>query len=331
MGLLFRWAIEDDIPSIKRFLYMCFGSASVQASPGRFDGLFPIHPSGFHVAICFSDDIVAGVRCFMPVKICVEDRVLDAAFPVDTMVAEQFRRRGIGQKFHEMAMERFNVVLANGPSPANSEIYRKNGAAVISGFKVGMQVRSPSIRGKLRPMIRDWLAWAMWVGRKRVDATLTSIDFLKAADLLPTMLPRFSRGEVGTIPDRDWFLWRYAGPYYNDYSLFLVESGALRGLLVTRKHGDIILIVDLVCSSESTAMLLNAVGHALPGSRVIVQFSGGRIERILRQAGFMIRPVDASLVVEVDDSALLNELKSLDWIIFGGDADNDMLSFRATS
>jgi len=331
MTFTFRWATNQDVPQIQQFIIDNFGIDSIQAAPGRFEALFVEHPKGLHVALCLSNDSICGARFFLPIRIAVGSQILDTAFPADTMVAPLFQKQGIGQKFQEMTIERFQVNISNGQSSAHTALYKKLGASVASTFCIAYQVRKPTLQKAIRPMIRDGLAWLLWLGRKRVFSGEQYILTPElASNLIESCSDRLMPEEVGTLIDKDLFAWRYSGSFYTDYSTIHAIYQNNIGLLVYRKSGDGIKITDIFCPAEQMVDFLRVSLKAINQEKITAVFTGTRLEKVFRSAGFLIRPIDAKLVILATNQSLQEELSRRDWAMFSGDADTDLRYFPGT-
>lgn len=325
MGLAYQWAQENDISKLRLFLSENFGPQNIQVTPGRFETLFLNHPQGFKVLFCLDGDELAGIRCFLPVRIGTGSQIINAVFSVDTMVSQKYRKRGIAQHFLEIALEHFPLVIASGPTMAHSELYRKMGGTVVATFRKASLVRKPVMQQTIRSTARDIIAWLIWLKRKRINSSYIPLSLDSAADALITLPSRLLENESGTVSDKDLFLWRYGGSFYNDYLVSHVNCSDCQGLLVTRLCGAETKIIDVFGSPAAVDSILQAVGTILPKGEVSAVFTGKRLEKSFCSAGFLVRPFDATLVIISSDRSLQNELSGRDWLMFSGDADTDLL------
>lgn len=325
MGLTYHWAEEKDIPALRLFFSENFGPHNIQVTPGRFEALFLNHPQGFRVLFCRDEAAIAGVRCFLPVRIGAGSQVINAVFSVDTMVAPGYRKQGIAQRFLEIALDHFPLIIASGPTMAHAELYRKLGGVVVATFRKAYLCRKPTLRPNVRATARDLIAWLLWLKRKRIDSSHCPLSPAAAGDALAAMPSRLLEYESGSLVDTKAFLWRYGGKFYNDYSVSLVTCSDSQGLLVTRQCSSETKIIDVFGSAAAVDSILLAAGSVLPQGVVSAVFTGRRLEKSFRNAGFLVRPFDATLVIISADRSLQHELSSRDWLMFSGDADTDLL------
>ena len=325
MGLFYQWAEEKDIPKLRLFFSENFGPHNIQVAPGRFEALFLKHPQGFKVLFCRDEETIAGVRCFLPVRIGAGSQIINAVFSVDTMVSPSYRKQGIAQRFLEIALDHFPLVIASGPTMAHAELYRKLGGVVVATFRKAYLCRKPMLQPTVRATARDLIAWLLWLKRKRINASHCQLSLAAAVDALAALPSRLLEYESGSLVDTEAFLWRYGGQFYNDYSVSLVTCSDFEGLLVTRQCGAETKIIDVFGSAAAVDSILQSAGSVLPQGEVSAVFTGKRLEKSFRNAGFLVRPFDATLVIISADRSLQHGLGSRDWLMLSGDADTDLL------
>lgn len=327
MELTYRWAERDDAGEIRHFLVKNFGERSIQAAPGRFDALFLHHPRDFHIALCVNGNEIVGLRCYLPAHMYCGYELRRAAYPIDMMVKSDYRRQGIGSRFLTMAWERFMFIVSTGQSEAQANLYRKKGAAIIARYQEGLLVRKPTMQGTAKAMARDMLSWLRWIGRPKVQGRFQKIAAEQAVARAKLFPRRFDQGEAGNAIEPRDFLWRYAGTFYNRYNFALLTSGEHEGILVYKQTDSESRIIDLICPTTSVATLLRIAGAELPGPRVTALFAGNLLETWFVEAGFLVRPRGARLVLYSSEPALQEEMAQRSWVVFAGDSDTELIAF----
>gem|GEM_PF-6772208 len=327
MELTYRWADQVDTEKIKWFLVENFGERSIQAAPGRFEALFLNHPRGFHIALCMDQDEIVGLRCYLPVHMHCGSELRTAAYPIDTMVKSDYRRQGIGSGFLTKAWERFTLIVSTGQSEAQANLYKKKGAAIIAGYQEGLLVRRPALHGSAKAIARDLFSWLRWIGSPKVRGQFQRVAAEEAVAQAKLFPRRFDHEEVGNAIEPPDFLWRYDGTFYNRYDFALLATGKHEGILVYKQTDTESKIIDLICPTPSIATLLRIAALELPGPRVTALFAGDLLATWFAEAGFLIRPRGARLVLYSSEPALQREMTRRNWVVLAGDSDTELMAF----
>jgi len=327
MELVFRWADLSDVADIKQFLAESFGPDAIQSSSGRFEALFLEHPLGFHVSLCTVSGSIVGLRCYLPMRAIFSQQELTGAFPVDLMVKPEYRRMGISRQFLDMAQERFPFTVSSGQSKSQAALYEENGAAVVATYYKGYLVRRPTLQGTLKASIRDVLSWLHRGRKRRLKASAKIISEIDSTTLNFLTAHRLLDGEVGNLIAQDTYAWRYSGSYYRDCTAVVVECENRHGILVYRVTSEETQILDIFCGADTLELLISVASSLLPGRKLSARFAGERLKFLFATAGFLIRPMDAKLVVHSRHRQLQERLAQHNWVIFAGDSDTALLEF----
>lgn len=327
MDFHYRWAEPEDVPRIKEFISEHFGPDSIQAATGRFEALFTEHPCGFHVALCGAAGKIAGLRCYLPARIVCNRQEYQAAFPVDLMVGPEFRRMGISSYFLDMALERFQVTISSGQSTAQAALYGKRNAVVVASYHKGYLVRRPRLGNGIKTSAREILSWFRWVGLRKLQTGVFDLHADGVDGIRDILADRFGEGEAGVGATSDLLIWRYAGSFYRDCRLALLECGEDRGIVAYRVRNNETQILDIFCRAESLQRLIRGAAAGLAGARLTAVFAGSRLAGRFADAGFLVRPQEAKLTVYTRDPVLGEVLQRADWNVFAGDSDTALLEF----
>ncbi len=324
MNLEFRWAALQDIPRIKAFIEENYGADSLQASPGRFEALFAEHPGGFHVALCLNNDEPVAMRCYLPFLLSVGGETIAAAFPVDLVVATDFRRKGISTRFVVMAKERFRVTVSSGQSAGQTSVYGQTDSFKAADFSQAFCCTSfPGFKSGLKAFIRDLLSWSLLLGKglsvSRMKVLSDDAGELEAVAGL--LAQRFAHRVVGSCPDIDLLRWRYFNRCYRDCRLAQIDAAGIRGLVAYRNHGQQTELLDIFCAADDLARFLAAAVRVLPGSRITAVFAGPVLRAAFKKCGFLVRPYQAKLMVTAYSAELDAVLRASQWQIYPGDSD----------
>ena len=325
MDFVFRWADKQDIPVIKTFIVDTFGPDSVQAASGRFEALFVEHPYGFHVALsCASSQLVA-IRCYLPFFLNLCGKKITAAFPVDLMVAPDYRRQGISNQFVKMSRERFAVTVSTGQSMQQIAVYTQTEAFVAAHFSRAYMCKTwPTSGGGVKAFIRDTLSWLKYkcCNRPAYHFEILNPDDLERFSFV--IAERFGRNQVGCCSDINLMRWRYFNRYYNDCQLGYIEISGKKGLIAFRQTRQQTEIIDIVSYADDLDDILSAAAFVLPGVRLTAVFAGETLGNLFSKNGFLVRSYNANLTVNTYDQDIATELRDSQWLIFPGDSDISM-------
>lgn len=312
--LEFSWAEPDDILEIQDFLSATYGQDSIQAFPGRCRWLYFDNPLGLHVSTCRSKKQLVAVCGHLPRKVYIGDKKILAGFGIDFMVAEKWRRRGIGRRFLEMRLERFALSLSLGQSGDMSALYRNFDAVDLGSLYLGIHRRSPSVTGGLKGIARNFLVWGKGMRGTRPPADWTGE-------------PRRAAEAATLSPDPEHFAWRYGSEPYDDYKFLSVQADRAGAVVVTRKKGTFELIVDIPRTQADLATVLACAAASGTQKETRILFGGNRWSEACDRAGFWVRPYGARIIAMTTDPWLREQLKPGVFEMTAGYADADLLRF----
>jgi len=297
MDCEFRWATVEDADEIESFLEATFGPDSVQCIPGRFAWLYLQRPGGVHISLALSNGQIAGFRGYMPWLVSVGGQQIETGYAIDSMVAPEFRRQGIGKEFLRMWLERYPIGLSPGQSASMANLYRKIGFRRMADVRRMYAVKRFQLSLRPRSLIRDGIAWLRYHGRCTRGGKRTPISFEQAEQLNGEFVQRVSPTEAATLYTKDLFRWRFGGPVYNDYAFFhLHTANGQQGLLISRRAGKSENIIEVISSSEDRGALLDCTLETSPAQYVEANCAGVVLDREFAEAGFLVRPYNAAIV-----------------------------------
>ena len=316
-NLEFTWASPNDESSILDFLSDTFGSESIQAVSGRCRWMYFDNPLGLHVSVCRSAGDIVAVCGHLPKNVNIDGEEMTAGFGVDFMVAEPWRRRGIGRQFLAMRLDRFRLGLSLGQSAEMGALYRNLQAIDLGHLHLGVSRPRPTLSLDPRSMARNTYAWIHHLrGRQSLTDAFSSACSLSEA--------------AACAADSDWFEWRYGGAVYGDYHYRRIEPGSgASGFIVFRKEAGWNQVVDLISNPGERPSVLAEFSRNGGGEETRILFTGNRLLKDCRRAGFWIQSHNAHLMAMTHDSELRSQLVPGVLEFTAGSADADLLRFPA--
>lgn len=323
-----RWAGPDDVPRIKAFFSESFGPDSFQSLSNRFEWLFLHNPAGFHAAVAETNGRVVAFRGYLPFA-CEPLTDLRAAFGMDFLVLRECRGQGIGREILELAIERFDVAVAVGPTPANTQLHRNMGGCEIAGlYSAFCRCRRPRRFTAARACAREWASFVYHRCLAVRGATLRQADLGGACDVLGRLHSRLSPTEWGSRRDADFIRWRYAaGPYSADYAFLELRHRDLPAGIAVVRHvpGGSVALVDVFCDAETRIRALRVLASCGLADSVTSYLGGESLRGAFLRAGYVVRPVEAVVYAISRDAGVMSDLRRRRWTSFSGDSDMDLI------
>jgi len=314
--LEYRWATPDDEEGIEHFLAATFGPDSVQSLPGRMRWLYFENPHGLHISLCLHQGEIVACCGHLPQPVTIAGKEVLAGFGVDFMVAERWRRQGLGKNLLDLRLQRFDLSLSIGQSAGMSALYDSHGSVDLGPMLRGIHRKSFAPGTNLRKTSRNFLAWLK--GQQGIkpgtNDHLKSISLQDAVDWPP---------EVPDAQQR-WAVWRFSGPVYNDYcAQELSTGGRSGGFIIWRKDGETHSVVHLASGMTQRPSLLAAAGRLGPSPETAILFTGDKLVRDCTIAGYLIRPHGARLIAHTRHKEIRERLVPgcLDLMSSSSDAD----------
>jgi GNAT superfamily N-acetyltransferase len=316
--LTYQWAEPGDAPEVEEFLAATFGRDSVQARPGRMRWLYFDNPLGLHLSLCRGGGEIVACCGHLVQPVTVAGQEFLAGFGIDFMVAEPWRRQGLGKHLLDLRLQRFDLCLSIGQSSGMTALYEAVGAKDLGPLKQGIFRRNPGLTGSPKAAARNLVAW--WQGRKgpaiRAGDRLVSCSLNETVDTVSRSSAMLGR----------WVRWRYGGPAYRDYRFqeVLAQNGPT-GVVVSRMENNRNVVVDLFALPENGMRALATISRLCPEPESRILFSGDLLTGHCRQAGFLLRPHGARLIALAKDREIMANLRPGSLNLMAGAADADLL------
>ena len=294
-------------------------------APGWFAWQYAGNPDGFDVRVCRDGDPIAGLSGFIPCRLEIDGVVRSGAFSTNTLVAPPYRRQGLGRALHEARLRDYDWALSSGQSAANRRLYEQLGFVVCGNYRrVFVQTTRPTFRFRAQ-LLRQWWSWLFWTRRRAHDGPTIRVEVERHAPPDdPTLYgARFEGATIGSRWDRDHVVWRYERHPYFAYRFASVFQRDRRvGFAVVRQTDTAVVLVDLYAKYDEAPILLSGVAGHFRGL-VAGPFTGGALDRLFRQAGWLTFPASGQLMGKSNDPTLHRLLRERDWCFFAGDSDTD--------
>lgn len=326
MEFRFREMTSEDKPQVSDFLKNHFGNDSVQCRRNRFEWQFERYPGGTKIYLCFHDHKLVAQICFLPVNLQLKNERLSGAFSIDTMVTQEYQRKGIGEKFHQLRLENFQVALSSGQSEANAKLYKKMGWSILGKyFEFRLVKRFPKLK-RAKLFAKDILNYSHYkCTLKKYNEKpriIISSDYPKE---LSQQLDRGLESEAFIRVSCDYLNWRYGGHPYFKYSYIQVFDGhKWLGTCVARiSKPGYYRLVDFYCSRQNFPALLEGIAHPLDGYCIEGELAGVQLRKYFVETGFSVVNTNQHIMGSSKDEGVKDKLSKCDWLIFGGDSDND--------
>ncbi len=321
-----REMIPADKPKVSDFLMRNFGSDSVQCRPGRFEWQFERYPGRARINLCFHEEKLVGQSCMLPLTLQFGNDRLSAAVSMDTMVSPDYQRKGIGEKFYQRKRNNFQVGLSSGQTLSAANLYKKMGWSVLGTYFQFRVVRRLPRLQKPKPLAKDILSYLRYRGTPRRYNKRPGLQVFSACP--PGLLRLLDRGlenEVFIKVTPEYLKWRYEEhPFYQYQFLQVYDDGQELGTCIARwRKPGTCRLVDFYCPRENFPALLEGLVHSLDCYCIEGRMVGRPIRKFLAETGFTLDDSNQFIMGNSKIEGLLQNLSQKDWLIFGGDSDND--------
>jgi GNAT superfamily N-acetyltransferase len=317
---------SEDKAQVFDFLKNRFGEVSVQCKRNRFEWQFEKYPGGAKIYLCFHDQKLVGQSCFLPVTLQWRGERFSAAFSMDTMVSPDYQRKGIGEKFYQLKRDHYQIGLSSGQTRSAANLYKKMGWSVLGNyFEFRLVKRFPRFQGA-KPFGKDLLSFL------RCKFTIKKHNrkprIVISSDLPEETLSELDRGlenEVFIKVGPEYLRWRYTEHPFHHYQYIQVFNERKRlGTCVVRvlKPGYYRL-VDFYCLRQNLSELLQGISHSLDCYCIEGEMAGNSVKRYLIETGFSVSETNQHILGQSRHEGLTEKLMKSDWLVFGGDSDND--------
>ncbi|HVH68778.1 MAG TPA: GNAT family N-acetyltransferase [Gemmatimonadales bacterium] len=326
MDFQFREMAPQDKPRLLMFLWRQFGADSVQCLPNRFEWQFERYPGGSKIYLCFDRDRLIGQCCFLPVTLQLGSESVSAAFSIDTMVDPEYRRRGIGERFHQIRLDNFQVALSSGQSEANAQLYQKMGWRVLGRYFEYRLMRWIPKPQRPRAFLRDLVDYARFqVRSRRGTKNLRTVVSPDCPDELHNRLDRGEVGEAFIKVERGYLTWRYREhPYFKYMSIQVFRGSEWLGACVARLTSTgCCRVVDCYCPRDNFPAVLEGIARSVDAPCIEGALAGSPLREHFVAFGFRILSTQQQIMGSSKDQSIREELSRHDWLMFGGDSDND--------
>ena len=293
-------------------------------------------------------DRVVGHMGSIPVRLKAGADILDTGWLVDTMVADDYRSRGLGSRLMVQAHEEQPFSLSLGQTSEMREIQFRLGWQKVAHLETAQLLIRPEnvIRGKLpKPA-----AFAAGLGL-RASSAIRDL-FRPASHVTVRTIDRFdhrhdelwhavsSSVTCAVVRDAAYLNWKYVDqPGQHFIRLEILDSDRLLGIVVlavrepsaSYKYRRVFL-VDLVAPFSNHEALVQVVQAAATqaaergADAVLCLHIGAPLTRALKACGFALRRPERVLLV--DDTTLPAPTRELladgvNWLVTQGDSDID--------
>ncbi len=318
---------EAQRPAVQNFLSRNFSADEPQNRPGWLQWQTE-NPNGSHIQLCMDGDKIAALSVFLPVTFASQERTLSGGFSVSTMVAPEYRRKGLGKTIHSARLDSFDFALSSGQSSANHQLYMKLGFHTLGTNQFMLTVKSfprPRIQKRFGHELLSWLKW------KTQPAFGRTTLHVQIGDAMPADMPAIFFAErmpadavICPIHSRAYLQWRYRDHPYFRYQFASVFQGTeLLGVGVIRENGTEVFLVDLYCRYSDMSLVVRSLVRNADAKRFYCRFVGARLERVLRQAGCYTHAHGNAYLGHSLDAGLAGLLETQEWCLFMGDSDED--------
>lgn len=327
------------------FMRQCFSETKCDFL--RDHGTWRHHGNEHRYVVLDRQDQLAGYFASIPVRVCVDGRVLPAVWWMDLFVPPQLRGKGI-QRVTDAAARQVGDLHLGFPNHVAAEIHRKHGWGIRSDFRVMMLPLQPS----LVPHLRELKGWKRlvaqasvllarplaWVCRQR----MYRMGYMEAVrcveDPSPEMLAAvFLRNPatfITTFRDADHIRWRYLdSPHRSQYACYVWGGRQSPELaLVTRtcvhlgvRITRILDVFGNLANRRGISSLLQAVAHDAVRAQVIyvtALATNPFLVSVLRSHGYVLA-TSTRLRWWSNDSRLIDIIRNgvCHWTM--ADSDND--------
>ncbi len=326
MNLDFRLMAPDDKPVVLEFLRREFGEKSIQCKNDRFEWQCEKYPGAAKVYLCFDEHEMVGQVVFLPVRLLLGSAFRSAAFSIDTMVSEKYRRKGIGEGFHRLRLENYDVALSSGASDANRRLYEKMGWMKLGKYFEFRLVRKPPKISFRKCFAKDCVTYFRYLRKAKNLRRGGNIEVTKTIPHEAEHdLNRGQEGEAFLETDRGYLEWRYDEHPYFDYKYVQAwKRGKSLGFCLLREFlPDRYKLVDLYCRRENVRSFLGELAHGLDAYSIEGEMVGVPLVEEFLDVGFRVTWTDQFVTGSAKDTALVKLMRQSNWIVFMGDSDGD--------
>ncbi len=326
MEFQIRKMTPEDKPQVLEFLRNNFGSESVQCRPNRFEWQFERYPGGAQIYLCFHDEKLVAQSCFLPQILQVRNEQLTAAFSMDTMVAPEYRRKGIGEKFYQQKRENFQVGLSSGQTESAANLYKKMGWSILgSYFQFKLVKRFPRPQ-KAKLFAKDIVGYFRY--KSRLNKFNKKPRVIISSNYSKEVLKQLDRGlesEIFPKVSGEYLSWRYSEhPFYRYQYIQVFDDHQYLGTCVARitKPG-IYRLVDFYCPRENFYGLLEGIARSLDCYGIEGRMVGAPLKKYFIDTGFSAIDTYQHILGSSNHKGVMDKISKCNWLVFGGDSDND--------
>ncbi len=321
-----REMIPEDKPKISEFLRERFGSDAVQCRPGRFEWQFDRYPGRAKINLCFHQDRLVGQSCVLPVTLNVRNDRLSAAFSMDTMVSPDYQRKGIGEKFYQRKRDLVQVGLSSGQTQSAANLYKKMGWSVLGSYYQFRLVRRFPKLQRPRILAKDMLSYLRYQGATKKYNKKPHIVI--SSECPPALLRQLDRGlenEIFIKVTPEYLKWRYGEhPFYQYHYIQVYDGPQELGTCVARwRKPGTCRLVDFYCRRQNFPGLLEGIAHSLGCYDIEGKLVGAPLKKFFEETGFTLADSNQTILGNSKHNGLVETLSRSDWLVFGGDSDND--------
>ena len=248
----------------------------------------PFVDDDYEIVVALDKGNVVGARSFLPAEMWINERMVKAAQPCDTMVHPEYRRRGLFRRMNELAIQFLDTkgyaLFYNFPGPMllpfyRTEVAQKQGWRIISSVENLFRVTNPRrvISYKLGNRflgIGLGLLYRLFLGTGQKNATPSRTEFQVRvsndfSDELKDIDSLADRSSIDLVRSEAYLKWRFDMHPEHRYRYITVrDRDELLGYAVisTQKHPpnlDHIVIIDYALKHNNTDCFQELMGRLL--------------------------------------------------------------------
>lgn len=302
----------------------------------RWDWEYDKNPrkKDLRIIVAESNGQIIGATTRLPITIKYEDRIINSAFSVNSMVHPNFRRMGVMDHLYHKGSELYDILFSKGTMPGMYKLIMKMGYKSVKPDTYMTALLSP-------------LKWVFWKFRLYKSDTINSnsqksnkkTGEYRLVDIFEDDFDEFynrcldSHEWVGIIKDHDYMNWRYIRNPFKSYKIFYrKKSDTIVSMVVLRSEGITGKLVDFIWDKNQ----IDEPDHTIKFIKKYFKKNGllkatcwtliEELRIVLKKNGFFERTdfMNLSKFSKFNDYDLFNDKKTFAFV--EGDSDVEYIS-----
>jgi GNAT superfamily N-acetyltransferase len=308
---------------------------------------FFINRNDLSLYVCFVNNVPIGQTGAMPLDIILKGEKIRGCYGMDFYVQKEYRRKGVGLKIVERAVNDYKIYLTLGQTKGSVELNRKMGWHETNNMMVYKKLINPPFTLLKILLVKSGLKsqenknYAKTLFRKSYQ--FGNISFKPIESFLNISYPDgyqddISRKTTRIIKDLDYLEWRYFNNPFIKYNAYKINHEKYNNVFIiwrikSTKNCRSALIVDFIYHENLSPIDLKKI---LNEFSKIASYHGAEIVECTTSNMDFLRALPKGLGVRIQNGPILSYgMKDMsecpfvqieDWKLSPGDSDVELIS-----